>query len=165
MNLAFVNQTWEVRKCLWSVSLRMGPIVYRVRSMNGAGCTVGSVLSVNSQHAGTQQPCQQPCQEPRSSSPSHHCESPWANSSQSPRLFQPLPKSEVGVNLKASLRWCSASRLTRGFNNIKYRVTSLPWAPVSPSWSWAARGGAASCPGSTSRVCPATAAPRCPPHR
>ena len=47
---------------------------------------------------------------------------------------------------------------------VMFMGTGVPWALVSLSCSWAAPGGVASCPGSTSRVCPSTAAPRSPPH-
>lgn len=70
-----------------------------------------------------------------------------------PHFFQSLPKSEAGVNMKASCRKPSKQR------------SGIPWALVSRSWSWAACGGVASCPESTSRVCPAMAAPHCPPRR
>lgn len=83
-----------------------------MRSMRRVGCTVWPVSSVNSQHAGTQQACWESCQGPRSFSPSHQCESPWADLSWNPHLFQPLPKTRVGVNLKVSLRRCSARGLS-----------------------------------------------------
>ncbi len=125
------------KRGLWSVlqlSLRMGCIVYAVRSMRGAGCTVWPVLSVNSQHAGTQQPCRQSCQGPRSSSPSHQCESPWADLSWSPHLFQPLPKTKVGVNLKASLRGCSARGLTAVQSGLPTLGSGFPVMVLSSSW-------------------------------
>lgn len=44
---------FEVSGCFWFVTLRISPIVYRVRSMNGGGCTAELVLSANCLHAGT----------------------------------------------------------------------------------------------------------------
>lgn len=43
------------------------------------------------------------------------------------------------------------------------RLTGLPWALVSLSWSWAARGDVASCPENTIQAYPVMAALRCPP--
>ncbi len=78
-----------------------------------------------------------------------------------PHLSRSLPKTKVGVNFKASLSGCSARAPTACSNKIQ---AGLPWALVSPSWFWAARGDVASSPESTTRVCPAMAAPRSPPH-
>lgn len=108
----------------------MGPIVYREKHDRGW-------LHCWAQHAGAQQPCRQPCQEPRSSSPSHHFESPWAHPPLSPHLFQPLPKTKVGVNLKASPGCRLAGRQTSGFNNMGDWPTlgsGFPVMVLSSSW-------------------------------
>lgn len=67
---------------------------------------------------------------------------------------------KVGVNIRVSLRCFSARGLTACTKNTQYTVAGWPWALVFLSWSWAAHGGEASFPGSTSQVYPAMAAPR-----
>lgn len=69
-----------------------------------------------------------------------------------------LDSASKGANLSFSQTVWPLAPLT-------HERLGIPWALVFPSWSWAVRAGVASCPGSTSRVCPATAALHSPLRR
>lgn len=50
------------------------------------------------------------------------------------------------------------------YSLLVHQVAGIPSALLCPSWSWEAHVSVASCPGSTSLVCPAMAAPHSPLH-
>lgn len=116
------------------------------------------ILSADSQHAGPQLPR---VMFPLSLTPvwillSWSIVKPSSLSGSAKNWSWSQPQSEFEMSLQAAA-WLPAP--------VSSGRAGVPWALVSLSWSWAAHGGAASCPGNTSRVCPVKAAPRSPPRR